>query len=550
MAIRPLKIMIKMKHILQKKSMNARVLRCSKPPVVRTVANSRKSSVHYWLVATLTMLFATTAVIPQDFRLERKLYQDLNYQIDTPAFAKKRGFTKYRSMMKFLQKIVAQNPQIKMQFIGKSALGRKIPLLTFGNPDNAKVRLWMQGGLHGNEPASSEGMLFFISQMNNSQLKKYLSQVYLAVLPMANIDGYQIQNRFDAHDCDLNRDQTRYLCHDSQFLKRAFLKFNPHVAIDFHEFRPYRSDFLHFQEQGVVTYYDAMFLYSGNLNIPLQIRSNTKKILVDPLKKRLTAAGFATNDYFSTQRRGAVTKLRQGSASLRSSAGNFALSNALAILMEIRGVNLGRVNFKRRVWITYFCAKSYLELAARNRLKIKQTVQRSIALTRSLQHPIFVKSVATPSTIKIKAIDRYRQQVIPLTMPGLQLSQQKPTLVRKRPSGYIILAKEKRAVKNLKILGLQLEDFSTNREVTVESLIITDAETNRTIGDQQNRVATQVQKIKKRFKKKAFFLSLRQENANYAVVALEPEGNDSFVSNGVIQVDRGKEYSVYRYIGQ
>ena len=64
-------------------------------------------------------------------------------------------------------------------------------------------------------------------------------------------------------------------------------------------------------------------------------------------------------------------------------------------------------------------------------------------------------------------------------MPGLQLSQQKPTLVRKRPSGYIILVKEKRAVKNLKILGLQLEDFSTNREVTVESLIITDAETNR-----------------------------------------------------------------------
>ena len=69
----------------------------------------------------------------------------------------------------------------------------------------------------------------------------------------------------------------------------------------------------------------------------------------------------------------------------------FALSNALAILMEIRGVNLGRVNFKRRVWITYFCAKSYLELAAQNRLKIKQTVQRSIALTRSLQHPIFCK---------------------------------------------------------------------------------------------------------------------------------------------------------------
>ena len=71
-----------------------------------------------------------------------------------------------------------------------------------------------------------------------------------------------------------------------------------------------------------------------------------------------------------------------------------------------------------------------------------------------------------------------------------------------------------------------------------------------TIGDQQNRVATQVQRIKKRFKKKALFLSLKQENANYAVVALEPEGNDSFVSNGVIQVDRGKEYSVYRYIGQ
>ena len=54
-------------------------------------------------------------------------------------------------------------------------------------------------GLHGNEPASTEGLLFFIYNLLYEDSLTTLEDVNLSIIPMANIDGYEIQDRYAAN---------------------------------------------------------------------------------------------------------------------------------------------------------------------------------------------------------------------------------------------------------------------------------------------------------------------------------------------------------------
>jgi hypothetical protein len=85
---------------------------------------------------------------------------------------------------------------------------------------------------------------------------------------MANIDGYLKQNRSNAEGLDLNRDQTKLMAAESIPLKEAYSAFKPDIALDLHEYRPFRKDFVTLSTSGVSSAYDVMFLYSGNLNVP------------------------------------------------------------------------------------------------------------------------------------------------------------------------------------------------------------------------------------------------------------------------------------------
>ena len=102
----------------------------------------------------------------------------------------------------------------------------KYPLyfLTQENKNNLKV--WFKGGLHGNEPAGTEGLLYLLDRLlNDSSLKHLLDNTNLAILPMANIDGSIKQNRYASNGLDLNRDQTKLMAIESDRYQTSFYKF-------------------------------------------------------------------------------------------------------------------------------------------------------------------------------------------------------------------------------------------------------------------------------------------------------------------------------------
>ena len=158
----------------------------------------------------------------------------------TPALKKKKGFTNYKELLAFIQEIVKKHPEIvSSNFIGESQKGKKIPIVYIKNnrnKDDKKLRVWMQGGLHGNEPASTESLLFIMHLILEDPKYIYLlDKIELAISPMANIDGSLKNDRYAANGLDLNRDHTKIMAPETKASIRAFNDFNPHVALDFHE---------------------------------------------------------------------------------------------------------------------------------------------------------------------------------------------------------------------------------------------------------------------------------------------------------------------------
>jgi hypothetical protein len=239
---------------------------------------------------------------PQSKKVTRTFFPEYDaLENVTPALQKKKGYTDYKELMVFLTNLVAKYPDlIQLSFIGESQKGKQIPLVRLTAPNSKeKIKVWMQGGLHGNEAASTEGMLYLLHQLlNNAKYTELLNSIDLAIVPMANIDGYEKQNRYAANGLDLNRDQTKLMAPESISLKQAFSDFNAEVALDFHEYRPYRKDFAQLGAFGITSRYDAMFLYSGNLNVPKNIRTLTDTLFVKNARNVLDLNTFKHHDYF------------------------------------------------------------------------------------------------------------------------------------------------------------------------------------------------------------------------------------------------------------
>ena len=115
----------------------------------------------------------------------------------------------------------------------------------FGTPnEKKKIRVWIQAGLHGNEPAGPEAACMLADYLlNTPEGAELLKKVSLALVPVANTDGYAMQIRKSGSGYDLNRDQSKLADPVTLLLKKAYKEWNPEIALDIHEFNPFRKEF-------------------------------------------------------------------------------------------------------------------------------------------------------------------------------------------------------------------------------------------------------------------------------------------------------------------
>ncbi len=496
------------------------------------------------------MGLAMVSSAQQPGKLTDKFFPDPDVEFETPAFNSRFGFTNYNELISFLEEMTAQSPFAKIDFIGETQRGKNIPIVLISKSDNQpKVRVWLQGGIHGNEPASSEGLLAVLQELlTNTEYTYLFDRLEIAIVPMVNIDGYIRQNRSTKNGLDLNRDLIKLQIVETQQLKEKYSAYAPHVAIDFHEFNPFRAAFRDFGEMGYTSYYDAMFLYSGDLNVEPKIKSLTNDLFVKQAKETFDELGYNHHDYFSPQDTRGKLYFNLGSSSARSSATSFALGNAISVLMEIRGIRLNRNSFERRILITKTSAFSFLNTAYNHHNEVLSGVEAAIASTASMQREVVADSRSAREEHAIKFIDIAENEVVEEKFEMATAYQKEVLISRVRPGAYLLSPDQTKAARNLEILGLEVTTLSGNMSLPVEVYRV-DAQqiaAEKYQGYRPNIISTVISTETREFREGTFVVRMDQKNANLAVTALEPENDNGFVRTRVVEAMKGEEVPIYR----
>ena len=497
-----------------------------------------------------TCLFAILSAFSQP-NMQPKIVTDKFFKdydelkIITPAFKKRKGYTNYEELISFLDVYKKKYSGLfKVNYLGESQKGYNIPIVYIKNEkDKNPVRVWIQAGLHGNESASTEGILYFIAELLDNH-QHLLNNISIAIVPMANIDGYLRWSRYADNGLDLNRDQTKLMAQESVLLKKNFSKFSPEVALDFHEYTPFRRDFSGFGNTGISNFYDAMFLFSGNLNVPENLRTFTEEIFVKNAGIKLDKYNFSHYPYFSTTKLNGEIVFNKGSDNARSSATSFALTNCISTLIEVRGVRIGRSSFKRRTFITYLIALSYLETI---QLKSDQ-LRDEIKVAQDIKKDIYVRNKRSIYEDSLKVIDLDKNELIKIPIKFRDALKSKPDLVRSKPYAYLISSDKPKIVEKLRILGLEVFKISEKKKLEVEQYKISEFQKAGKKYEKifMQKVSTEINLTEINIDAGTHIVFTNQKNSNLLFEVLEPEAPNSFVSWGVLKTKLNETLPIYR----
>jgi len=507
-------------------------------------------------ITACLFLGATLLLQAQVFlQVERAFFPDVELDPATPALQKKKGFTKYQELIPFLEALQAEKPDwIRIEYIGTTQKGRKVPMVVLKKPKSSgKIRVWFQGGLHGNEPASTEGLLYLLEKIvRDESFESIFNSVELALVPVANPDGFEHQKREAANGLDLNRDQTKFAHPESFYLKKAFSEWDPHFAVDFHEYRPYRRDFTDFGKSGATTSTDAYFLLSGNLNVPKPIRNYLYNTLYPSASEHLNDQGLRTGIYNTTYRDFGRLYFSLGAASPRSSATSYALSNCIGLLMEIRGVGLGKEHFGRRVFSVFSLAKFYLELAQKDADQILSILEESAAITANLEKKIVVVSTREKEPFDWPNIDLHTQRLGLTRVLARNGLKAKPRITREKPVAYLLPSDQAEVVRRLQALGIKTEVKSSPQSLEVEQYRLTEVWESPDMweGIRQLNLTTQLEQAEVQFPNGYFYIPVQQEKAALIFETLEPEAVNSMFRYRVLGSADDEVLPLYRYHGK
>ncbi|KAM0193865.1 hypothetical protein ACHAPI_007530 [Fusarium lateritium] len=417
-----------------------------------------------------------------------------------------------------------------------------------GNSTN-KVRVWMQGGVHGNEPAGEEGLLALLGKMDNEPdwALSILEKLDIMVLPRYNPDGSAYFQRLLATSFDPNRDHTKMASQQTIDVKALNLKFNAHVHLDCHEYGANRA--LVHENTTYVPSQDSQFSAFKNPNVHTDIRSMAETLFVPKVAQALEEKNLTTNGYVvaSQTEDGNGIRLQDFVTDTRGEVTVF-MGQGLAFLSETRGIGIGDENYKRRTTAGMIAAINVVQIAADNAELVYETVEAARADFITNDQEIIVREQprwesATWPFINAETGER-------TDVPVLFGNNTPPAnnLTRARPEAYIFSRAWSGVAERLRAVGLEVNELAVDFEGEVEAYNITEATLapEKYEGIALTIVNTEIFTKKAKFPKGAYRVSTRQQYAAQAFVRLEPEHPDGFVTFNLLPVSTGDEYQVYR----
>ena len=128
------------------------------------------------------------------------------------------------------------NNYYEISILGVSELGKEIPMIKIGSGKKI-VLAWSQ--MHGNESTTTKTIfdfLKFVTQKDHfkDEIKSFLNDFTLYVIPILNPDGASLYTRNNANDIDLNREAQNLSQNESRVLMNVFKTLKPNLCLNLH----------------------------------------------------------------------------------------------------------------------------------------------------------------------------------------------------------------------------------------------------------------------------------------------------------------------------
>lgn len=471
--------------------------------------------------------------------------------LPTPSLSRSDdGFASTADILAYMDTLAKAHPLLMSgKTHGTTPEGRPVRVYRLGgNAVRKPLKVWYMAGLHGNEPAGPEVMCRLAAWLVGSRPGlQLLDSLDIAILPVANPDGYDRGKRTAASGLDLNRDQTKLADPMSVVLKQAYLDFMPHVALDLHEFNPHRKEFSELGSGRLETAADVLLLPSGHLNVDEGLRRLAAQCFNASARRALQACHYAVGDYFTPDFGQGTPAVNKNARSPQSSSTWHGLADAVSLFVEIKGIGLGRRLFDKRVDCGFIVSRDYLQTACAHARRIAATVETARRATLTARREVVVTSTTIDYPDSLRFIDPAGDSLtIPVTAhDALRMT---PGLVRLRPKAYLIEAGQSMVVEKLRALGIRVERLGAARTLRVGQYLVTKARDDGAEweGIRPMRVATRLQAIRHHFAPEDYRVSTAQPLGNLLVTLMEPESRCGFVNFCVLPAREGRPLPIYR----
>lgn len=438
----------------------------------------------------------------------------------------------------------------------ESEEGRSIPYVTLSTSSNKtsacgkneKLKVWVQGSHHGNEPSGDEATLALLGALDAKQTwaASLLEHLEITVLPRYNPDGVFYFQRELASNYDPNRDHIQLRRQHTIDHKALYNKFNPDVAIDLHELSAPNIFGQRYQHGADGFYAPGKHPLTHQL-----VRDLSEGLFTENIVNDYEMHGLRPETY-ATKQSGNDTEilLFEAPAEARMVSHAWGLSHAVSFLIETRGIGLAQGNFQRRVAAALVATQSIIQTAADHKDAIQATLKKARDDFIESDEDIVVTYQNEIGVRNYTFVSRETGEIVYEPVKFRSSTNLRANLTRSRPEAYIIPKPWSHIAEKLRILGVEVEILDEAWEGSVEALKVTSVSFAENYFEGALLATTTTEAAKKNVKvpKGSFYVSTRQRNAAFAFVALEPESVDSFVMHATIPLRKGDEYPIFRLL--
>jgi hypothetical protein len=295
---------------------------------------------------------------------------------------------------------------------------------------------------------------------------------------------------------------------------------------------------------GNVQKFDALFQYATTANLPEFLTKAAEEWYRRPLLAALKTQGLTSEWYYTTSTNLQDKKVSMGGVQPDTGRNVDGLKNTISLLIETRGIGLGRMHIQRRVHTHVTAIASVLAATSQRTAELTQLrpyIDKEIAALACKDSAI-VEALPTAAQYELLMLDPASGADKSVTVDWDSALALRTVKARARPCGYWLSAASGKAVERLRLHGVQVQRVLEAGAMLADSY----RETSRTTAQRQDvrgvildadriiKVEVSLTRGVVDVPRGSYYVPLNQPFGNLAFAALEPDTQSSYFANQLL----------------